>query len=148
MATVTTDEHGMARMGWQVFHAAIPAVAAADATIVIPLMAMPFNCELGEVSLICSTLVTGNTTNTKNLNLIDGGAEGAGTAELANRDLITGTNLAAGKTMLFDNIIAAALEIFMSQGDMLELQVELVGTGVAVGPLVARIVIRPANLTS
>ena len=150
VAVTAETNSGRHKPGWKVTFVVIPGVLAADGTLRYPIHVPEQNVELGEVALINSTLVTGDDTNTKNINLIDGGAEGAGTTELANRDLrATGTvNLVVGKTLLFDNIQGASAEVFMSQGDILEIEFEQVGTGVLIEPIGVYIVTRPANLTS
>ena len=150
VAVTAETNSGRHKPGWKVSFVVIPGVLAADGTLRYPIHVPEQNVELGEVALINSTLVTGDDTNTKNINLIDGGAEGAGTTELANIDLrATGpVNLIVGKTLLFDNIQGASAEVFLSQGDILEIEFEDVGSGVLVEPLGVYIVTRPANLTS
>jgi|TARA_Y100000034_G_scaffold128356_1_gene182754 hypothetical protein len=148
-ATVTEETNsGRTAPGWKASFVNIPGALAADATLRYPIFVAPFNMELGEVALINSTLVTGHDTDYKNINLIDGGAEGAGTSELANRDLrATGTvNLDVGKTLLLD--ATSSGEVFMSQGDILEIEFEQGGSGVLIEPLGVQIAYRRANLSS
>lgn len=150
MVAVTRADHMRAIPGWHVSQIGYPRVASSQTTRRAPIFVAPFDCELGEVAIINSLLVSGANTNTVHLNLIDGGAEGAGTAQLASRDLISGTDLIVGKTLLFDNIQGASAEIFLSQGDMLELEAEEIGTGLGVDipETTMYIVYRPANLSS
>ena len=149
MVDVTAETHARrVETGWQVQQVTVDAIAAATATRRSPIFVAPFNCELGEVALINSVLATGATGTTKNINIVNGGQEGAGTTELANRDLITGVNLAVGKTLIFDNIQGASAEVFLTQGDIIELEYELVGGGIAIGPVIAYIAFRVANLSS
>lgn len=103
-------------------------VISSEATFREPVFIAPFDCELKEVTIVNSTVVTGADTNAVHLNLIDGGQEGAGTDEIANIDLVSGTDLAVGKTQLFDGT-TTALERFLSKGDILELEAEEIGTG-------------------
>ena len=109
MVAVTQDNI-RTKNGWNTDMVIVPSVLAATATMRQPLFVAPVNIELGEVALVNSTIVTGHASNTKNLNLVDGGAEGAGTAEIANRDMGSGTDLIVGKTLLFDNIQGASAE--------------------------------------
>ena len=150
MATITGSDHQAAILGWQVQQTAYPQVVSSEATVRRPVFVLPFNSELGEVDLINSTVVTGANTNTVHYNLIDGGAEGAGTAEIATRDLVSGTDLSVGKTILFDNIIGASAERFMSAGDILELESEEIGTGLGsdINEILVYIAFRAANLSS
>ncbi len=103
-------------------------IQSSEPTFREPVFVASFNCELKEVTIVNSTLVSGADTNQVNLNLIDGGAEGAGTTQIANIDLVSGTDLAVGKTQLFDGT-TTALERFLSLGDILELEAEEIGTG-------------------
>tara|TARA_Y100000310_G_scaffold278625_2_gene297139 strand:+ start:1647 stop:2093 length:447 start_codon:yes stop_codon:yes gene_type:complete len=148
MAAVTGDDHARGVPGWHVYMTTLSGVLAATATRRTPVWVAPYNVELGEVAIINSTVVTGNNTNRKNINVIDGAAEGAGTDEIGNRDLATGTDLEVGKTLLFDNIQGASAERFMSGGDILEVEYEQVGAGVLINETAVYIVYRPANLTS
>ena len=147
MGAVTQD-NVRTKNGWNTDMVIVPSVLAATATVRQPVFVAPVNIELGEVALVNSTIVTGHGSNTKNLNLIDGGAEGAGTAEIANIDMGSGTDLVVGKTLLFDNIQGASATRYLSQGDILELEFEQVGSGVLVNPTLAYITWRVANLAS
>ena len=148
MVDVTQSDHEQAIGGWKVTQVQIPRTLAATASTVFPIWVAPYRAELGEVAIINSTLVTGHDTNTFNINLINGGQEGAGTTELANIDLrATGTvNLIVGKTLLLD--ATASGEVFMTQGDILELQIEKLSSGLAANPLLVYIVYRSSNLSS
>lgn len=151
MVAVTAEDHARrVQSGWQVVQVAYGQIVSSEATVRKPIFVAPFDCELGEVALINSTLVTGANTNTVHYNLIDGGAEGAGTTELATIDLVSGTDLIVGKTLLFDNIQGASAEIFLSQGDILELESEEIGTGLGadINEILIYIVFRAANLGS
>lgn len=148
MVAVTLDDHARARLGWRV--ETIPfKTLSSEPTFRTPVFVAPFDCELGEVSFINSLLVSGAATNNFHYNLIDGGLEGAGTTQFGNLDLESGTDLVVGKTLVFDNIIGAALERFLAAGSMVELESEEIGTGLAVVVrFLVRMVYRPANLAS
>ena len=154
MATITTSDHVQAVLGWQVHQVLGPEVASSHATLRIPIFVPPFRVELGEIALINSTIFSGADTNTVHLNFIDGGAEGAGTTQIVTAptvlDFTSGVDLAVGKTMAFDNIIAASATLFMSAGDSLEAEYEEVGTGNAAAfpPIIFYIVYRASNLAS
>tara|TARA_Y100000310_G_scaffold345002_1_gene461094 strand:- start:7803 stop:8255 length:453 start_codon:yes stop_codon:yes gene_type:complete len=150
MVAVTASPHVEAIPGWHVSQAYYPPIAAGESTKRNPIFTAPFRCELGEVAIINSTLVSGANTNTVHLNLINGGSEGAGTTELDTIDLVSGTDLIVGKTLLFDNIQGASAEVFLTQGDILELESEEIGTGLgaAINAFMLYIVFRPANLSS
>ena len=149
MATVTQESSGRrGQYGWHSHQATYSQVVAGEATVRRPIFVAPFNCELGEVALINSTAVTGANTNTVHFNLINGGAEGAGTTELATRDLVSGTNLAVGKTLLLD--ATSSGEVFLTAGDILELETEEVGNGLGadINEILVYVAFRPANLAS
>ncbi len=147
MVAVLEDLHGKTKMGDNVQQSHFRRVISSEATFREPIFVAPFDIELRAVYIIASTAVAGAATNYVNYNLIDGGAEGAGTAELANLDFDNTLSLAAGKTVLFSGITLAT-EIFMSQGDILELEAEEVGTGDATDmpAILLYIVYRAANL--
>lgn len=148
MVAVTRPDHQRATMGWQVVQVANTGVLAADDILRVPIWVAPFDCELGEVAIINSTLVTGAATNNKHINLVDGGLEGAGNTQIANIDLESGTDLIVGKTLLFDNIQGASAERFMLRGTILELEYLDNGTGLLIEPILLYITYRAANLTA
>ncbi len=102
--------------------------AAATATEPIAQIRAPFKCVVTEVGFIPNTASTGDNTNTTNLNVIDRGT-GAGTTEIANKDLVSGENLVANTP----KVIGTGLSVAMDEGDVLSLVAEKVGSGVAVG---------------
>ena len=148
MVAVTASPHMEAIPGWHAHQCSFERVIASESTKRIPIFVAPFRCELGEVALINSTAVSGRATNYVNFNLINGGAEGAGTTELAARDLASGTDLDAGKTLLLD--ATSSGEVFLSAGDILELESEEAGNGLAadINQLSVYVAFRPANLSS
>ena len=151
MATITGESgHISSVPGWHTKQVAYPQVVASESTVRRPIFVAPFRYELGEVDIINSTAVSGANTNTVHFNLINGGLEGAGTDELATRDLVSGTDLDVGKTILYDQIIGASASVFLAEGTILELESEEVGTGLGadINELLIVIVYRPSNLAS
>ena len=149
MASVTAESTGrIGQTGWLIHQAIYSQVVASEATVRRPVFVAPFNCELGEVALINSTAVSGANTNTVHYNLINGGAEGAGTAEIGTRDLVSGTDLSVGKTLLLD--ATSSGEVFMTAGDILELETEEVGNGLGadINEILVYVAFRAANLSS
>lgn len=144
MATVPTAESFRPIRGNHVQQTQMPRVTASMSTFRVPIFVAPFRCELVSVFIIASATVTGANTNTVHLNLINGGAEGAGTTELAALDLVSGTDIDVGKTSLF------ATETFLDQGTMLELEAEEQGTGLGadMAEMLLYITYRPSNLAS
>lgn len=117
----------------------LPAVAAATATQVNMIWIAPDNVKVLGVAVAAGAAVTGDNTNTKNLNLIDAGT-GAGTTEVGNLDLATGTDLAA-KTprAIVDADAGTGTAFTLDAGDGLALQIEKVGTGVALPDLLVTV---------
>ncbi len=126
MAAVLEAEHARAVIGDLVWMAAINDVAISAPTVRNPLFVAPFDLNLWQIAFINSTIFTGEDTTTLHHNLIDGGAEGAGTAQFANVDYVSGTDLAVGKTVIFDGTTTARV---LTQGDIVELEAEEISTG-------------------
>lgn len=107
----------------------VPGHAAATATEDFPVFYAPFACRVTAVRIVPGAAVTGANTNTTHLNLINRAADGAGTTEIANRDLTSGNDLTA-----FDNynLYAPATPLAVVAGGVLSLQYEKVGTGLLV----------------
>jgi len=106
--------------------------AAATATEERTVFSAPCPCRVRAVELVSDIAVTGDNTNTTNINIKNKGAAGVGTTVVATQNLPTGTNLVA-----FDaqNVaLAAAGPFAMAEGDTLTIEFVKVGTGVAVGP--------------
>lgn len=104
----------------------IPAIGAGDSTIKYPIFSAQFTCNVTDVIIVPQAAVTGNTTNRKNLNVLDAGTAGAGTTEIGNLDLITSTDLVA----LAEQSLGVT-DTELTDGDVLVLQIELVSGGVA-----------------
>ena len=107
---------------------AIDPVDAGDATEEQLIFVAPTKCTVKGVAITPDADVTGNDTNTKNLNVVNKGSDGTGSTEIANLDLATGTDLSE-----FDRTaISASLDVDLEAGDSLTLQIEQVGSGVAI----------------
>lgn len=99
---------------------------AATATVFVGTWYAPYKCKVTAVKFLPTLATTGNTTNTKNLNVIlDDGTP----AEIGNYDLPTGTNLVAGTPVVLD----VPSETAVAAGQCLRFEVEKVGNGVLVG---------------
>lgn len=72
--------------------------------------------------------ITGQNTNTFNVNLINRGTDGTGITELANRDYVSGTDESA---YVERDLYAPSSYLEVSKGTVLDLQRELVGIGMA-----------------
>ena len=118
---------------------ASPATAAADASTTYVIFEAPVNCKIEKVRVVPGAAVTGQDTNTKNLNLIDRGTNGAGATELANYDLTSGNDIGVAGYDLYSP--ASALSV--STGNQLGLQVEQVGAGMALSPLAVTVEFSP-----
>lgn len=108
--------------------------AAATATEARVLFTAPRACKITNVSVTPDVASTGDNTNTTNLNIINKGAAGAGTTEIGNLDLATGTDLVA-----YDEKAITITATALAEGDVVAIQFEKVGTGVLVGPCVAKV---------
>jgi hypothetical protein len=109
--------------------------AAATATETRAIFTAPCACRVRAVRATPHAASTGDNTNTTFLNLVNKGAAGAGTTEVGNKDLTTGVNLAAHDETSIPLNATFAAGVSMAEGDVLGLEYEKVGTGVAVGPL-------------
>lgn len=117
----------------------VAAVLAATATQQDPIFIAPCACKVTAVSIVPQAASTGDNTNTKNLNVINKGSDGTGTTEVANLDLATGVNLVAFDEKAIPLNATYTNGVSLSEGDVLSLQTEKVGTGVAVGPFIVSI---------
>lgn len=128
---MSRDSHGDIP-GARCIQTYLPAVGAADATIAYPIFRAPDTCVVSKVEIVPQAAITGQDTNYRELNLINAGSAGAGTTELANIDLASGTNL----TALDGKAFTLAANVSMSAGDVLKIESALVGeTGLAVPAL-------------
>lgn len=115
------------------------AIAAATATQKDPIFTAPCKCRVTRVAVTPQAASTGDNTNTKNLNILNAGSDGTGTTEVGNKDLVTGTNLVALDETVVPLNTTYANGVDLSEGDVLALQTEKVGTGVAVGPFLVSV---------
>lgn len=119
-------------------HATIPPTTAAAVTTqhiiaVVPESVGDQGINVLEVNVVPQGAVAGNATNRKNLNI------NAGTDEIGNLDLNAGTNLVARtRRKIFSGMHQ------MDPGDVLVLEIEKIGTGVAIPQLLVEIVFQPA----
>lgn len=108
--------------------------AAATATEKRAIFVAPVKCRVTGVTIISDIAVTGDNTNTTNANLINAGAAGVGTTEVGNLDFVTGVNAVALDGVAIPLNATYANGADLNEGDVLALQYEKVGTGVAIGP--------------
>lgn len=120
----------------------VVAHAAATATEQWPVFFAPFPCQILGAKVVPQTAATGNDSNTTNLNLVNKGAAGSGTQEIANLDLPTGVNLTAFADSAL-TLTGTTAQCTLAEGDVLTLQHEKVGTGVAVGECIVEISYKP-----
>lgn len=120
----------------------LPAHAAATATENIPIFYAPFACRITSVTVVPGAAATGDNTNTTNYNLINGGAAGTGTTEIGNLDYATGTNAAVGVAQTVYAPADPNTGQSLAAGDVLKMQMEKVGTGLALGVTLCRILYR------
>ena len=126
MAAVLEAEHQKSLIGDLVWFGPIHEVAISETTRRNPIFVAPFDMNLRQIAFINSTIFTGEDTTTMHMNLIDGGPEGAGTAEFANVDFVNNTDLVVGKTVIFDGTTTARA---LTQGDIIELEQQEISTG-------------------
>ncbi|MFQ5524363.1 MAG: hypothetical protein ACE5F5_12455 [Acidimicrobiia bacterium] len=103
-----------------------PGAAAADATEEWALLAAEKDLMIHRVSWIPKSAVTGQATNYFNLNVINAGSDGLPGTEIGNVDYASGTNASADQ----ENVIVSS-DQRVSAGDVIVVQRELVGTGLA-----------------
>lgn len=110
--------------------AVVPALAAAAASELIQLGNMSRAGALVKCVYIPSAAVNGQATNSRTLNLINGGPSGAGATNMASLALLGGTNLAAN---VENNIPlnGTPANLAANPGDEIQWQSALVGTGLA-----------------
>lgn len=130
MPALGTSEVITQPTGGQVRAAQVTTIAhaAATATEYIAAWTIPHGGRLRGVLFTPLAAVTGANTNTTHLNVINCGADGTGTDELGNLDLVSGTDLAATTP----NTIASGLTTALADGVTIALQAEKVGTGLLV----------------
>jgi hypothetical protein len=110
----------------------IPPAAAGDATASRVVFMAPFACRIRSVTIVPAAGITGQATNTFNLNVINRGVDGASSTEVANRDYLSGTNETAYTRRV---LYQPSTPLSLAAGACLDLQRELVGTGLAMPSL-------------
>lgn len=120
--------------------ARVPSHAAATATEQWPIFCAPFACKVRQIDIIPQAAVTGDNTNYTELNLLNKGSAGAGTTEIGNLDLLTGTDLVAFdmKNIPFNATYLTAY-VTMAADDVISLQHAKVASGVLVPECQVRI---------
>jgi hypothetical protein len=121
---------------------AVPAHAAATATEIVPIFEAPVGAKIEKVIFRPGAAVSGADTNTTHLNVIDMGTGGAGTTELGNYDLTSGNDLTAGERK---ELYAPATPLSVSQNNLIGLQFQKVGNGLAVpaGSVIVELIFPP-----
>ena len=120
--------------------ATIVAVASPAATLSYPIFTAPVAAKVTLVTVTPQAAATGNSTNTRHLNVVNKGATGAGTTEIGALDLDTGVNLVA-----FDESNAAFNATYLTpgvnlaEGDVLALELEKIGTSIDLPQLSIRV---------
>lgn len=114
-------------------------VAAAATTEAHPFFVAPFPCVVTGVGITPQAAVTGDNTDTKNLNVDNKGPTGALSTEIGNLDLVLATDLVA-----FDEQAITITETELAKGDVLALEYEQVGTGVLIPNLIVTTTFRPS----
>ncbi len=117
--------------GEHVAYATIESVAAGDATEDQVIFVAPIGCVVTGVSITPDAAATGNTTNTKHLNVDNKGADGTGTTEIAQLDLVTGTDLVEADESAL--VVSGTLaQRTLVKGDVLMMEIEQIGSGIAI----------------
>lgn len=107
--------------------------AAATATTVHPLFTAPAACTVYGAVVNSAAAVTGADTHTRHLNLRDNGTE------FANIDWVAGTDHAANTE---DTLYTSATGRAMAAGDILDIQSEKVGNGLANPAWIVRVALQ------
>ena len=116
-----------------------PSILAATATESHNVFTAPFAGRIKKIHVVPQASVTGDDTDRKNLNFIDKGSDGLGAVEVANLDLVTGTDLTAFKR----TTISAVLDNRMAAGDVLVMEAEKIGGGVLLPDMLVLIEFEP-----
>lgn len=105
---------------------------AADATAEWPIFVAEVRARLLRVSIVAAATITGANTNTFHLNVLNKALVGVGTTEIGNRDFVSGTNSTGFQRY---DIVAETAGKTMEAGEVLTLQREKIGTGMAMPQL-------------
>lgn len=109
--------------------AVVPAVAGgADDTT--PLDIAPFDATITKVTFLADAAVTGANTNTRKLEVIEGGADGTGTTSAAAKQFNSGVNAVQNDDTDI-TLSATPANLVVAAGDSLIWKSTHVGTGIA-----------------
>lgn len=107
----------------------VPSILAATATEEDPIFQAPRDVLITGLSIVPQAAVTGDSTNSKTLDVVDKAADGSGsTAITTSLVLATGTNLTALKPQTVT--LASATGFKLAQGRVLSFKTAKVGSGV------------------
>lgn len=110
----------------------IPALGSNASTIVYPIFRAPDSCVVMYVHIVPQGAVSGSTGACKNLNIINSGSAGSGSTEVGNLDMVTGVDLVAFDSKNVPlNATYLTTGVSMTEGDVLSLQIEDIGTSPA-----------------
>jgi hypothetical protein len=108
--------------------------AAATATEQRAAFVAPVKCRVVAIEFVSDAAITGDNTNTTNVNIVNKGAAGVGTTEVANKDYPTGASAVALDANAIPLNTTYANGVDLNEGDVLAVEYEKVGTGVLIGP--------------
>jgi hypothetical protein len=94
----------------------------------------PCKCRVVGIEFASDAAITGDNTNTTNVNIKDKGSAGVGTTEVANLDYPTGVAAIALDRNSIPLNTTYTDGVDMDEGDTLTVEYEKVGTGVLIGP--------------
>ncbi len=114
----------------------VPATAAADANIDVPVFRAPFAAKIRKVRIVPGAAITGANTNTAYFTLYMRGADGLGTTALATRMNVSGTDSVAHDAI---DLYAPASPLAIVQDAVLSLQRGKYATGLATPELFVEI---------
>jgi hypothetical protein len=116
----------------QIFRDAVHAAATATEQRVI--FIAPCKCKVIGIELSSDAAVTGDNTNTTNVNIVNKGSAGVGTTEVANKDFTLGVDAIAFDAVPIPLNTTYQDGVTMAEGDTLTVQYEKVASGVLIGP--------------
>jgi len=104
----------------------VPTLTATTSTQKASVWVAPADVVVESVTLIAGAAVTGDNTNRINLNIRNGGANGAGTAQIGQLQFLSGVDVAAGDSV---TIPCSGASARLNAGDKLVVEAEKVGNG-------------------
>lgn len=108
--------------------------AAATATEQRAAFVAPCKCRVVGIEFVSDAAMTGDGTNTTNINIVNKGAAGVGTTEVANKDYGAGVSAVALDANAIPLNATYVNGVDLAEGDVLAVEYEKVGTGILVGP--------------